>query len=228
MDGWEIIWDSEAVTKQTEASNKKVVKQASTPTTDPNDWGIVWDAKKAADAYTRLKPSNTTTSRTAKVGLVEPRYEVGKGHISGNQAYSVANKIKNKMLKAGYEPHQISGILGSMHQESSFDPSATNATSKAYGIAQWLGDRKTGLFDYASKKGVDPSNVDLQIDYLLHELENERTFIAKGGKDKIKKAANIDEVVDTFTLDFERPGKHELHMDRRRDYAKQIHNMFFK
>ncbi|WBF81241.1 hypothetical protein FMLHJGGC_00190 [Staphylococcus phage BSwM-KMM1] len=43
--------------------------------------------------------------------------------------------------------------MGNLKQESNLDPKAVNQSSGAFGIAQWMGDRKAGLDKFAKEKG---------------------------------------------------------------------------
>ncbi len=66
---------------------------------------------------------------------------------------------------------QAAGVMGNMEQESGFNPTAVNPSSGAYGIAQWLGGRKTSLENFAQEKGKSKSNLGVQLEYLKKELE---------------------------------------------------------
>jgi len=57
-------------------------------------------------------------------------------------------------INKGLNPIHAAGIVGNLLQESNLDPDAINPSSKAYGIAQWLGNRKTKL---QQKYGKSPT-----------------------------------------------------------------------
>ena len=77
----------------------------------------------------------------------------------------------NYLTNKGIKPHLAAGIIGNLMQESrkTLDSTAQNQIG-AYGIAQWLGDRKTDLFSFAEERGTKPSNFQTQLDYLYKEL----------------------------------------------------------
>lgn len=66
----------------------------------------------------------------------------------------------------GATPQQALGIAGALYAESRLDPNARNPTSGAFGIGQWLGDRRDGLF---RRFGPHPSLMQ-QLEYLWWEL----------------------------------------------------------
>jgi hypothetical protein len=62
--------------------------------------------------------------------------------IEAKQRIKIA---KTFFEQKGYSSIQVSAIIGALLQESNLNPNAENPSSRAYGIAQWLGDRKTSL-----------------------------------------------------------------------------------
>ena len=77
----------------------------------------------------------------------------------------------------------ICGVLAHLYQESRYLPTATNKSSGAYGIAQWLGTRKTQL-----QKLKNYNTVDVQLGFLVNELNNSSDF--KMSRTAIQNAAN--------------------------------------
>jgi len=95
------------------------------------------------------------------------------------------NAIYKGLLERGFTAPQAAALAGNIQQESSFDPTALNAGSGAQGLMQWRLDRRTGLSDYAKATGRDPSDVDAQLDYLVHEMtgpeaKNSAAFLKAG------------------------------------------------
>lgn len=80
----------------------------------------------------------------------------------------LGNKAMQYFISKGLEPHQAAGLVGNLVRESRLNADSTNSSSKAYGIAQWLGDRKKALF---AKYGNTPT-LENQLDYVWHELNN--------------------------------------------------------
>jgi len=77
----------------------------------------------------------------------------------------------------------ICGILAHLYQESRYLPTATNKESGAYGIAQWLGTRKTQLLKLSNY-----NTVDVQLKFLVNELNNSADF--KMSRTAIQSATN--------------------------------------
>ena len=77
----------------------------------------------------------------------------------------------------------ICGVLAHLYQESRYLPTATNKSSGAYGIAQWLGTRKTQL-----QKLKNYDTVDVQLGFLVDELNNSSDF--KMSRTAIQNAEN--------------------------------------
>ena len=86
--------------------------------------------------------------------------------VSGEVSWKIWCALKAN----GYSDESAAGVLGNIQSESGFDPSAVNKSSGASGLAQWLGKRKSGLLAYASDKGVDWTDVNTQIEFLLCEI----------------------------------------------------------
>lgn len=96
-----------------------------------------------------------------------------------------------------------------------------------YGLAQWTNrKRKAGLLAYAKARGRSIGDLDVQIGYLLQELQT----MFKTLWDKLRTTASVREASDTVLLDFERPASiadsatRQKTMDRRAAIAQDIYN----
>ena len=81
---------------------------------------------------------------------------------------SNVEKALKYFMGKGLARHQAAGLVGNLMRESGLNPSIVNSSSGAYGIAQWLGDRKKKLF---AKYGSKPT-LDQQLDYVWEELNS--------------------------------------------------------
>jgi len=99
-----------------------------------------------------------------------------------NTSQYIINYFKNKGLTTA----QAQGLTARLGVESSLDARAINPTSKALGLAQWLGPRKKA---YLAKYGKDPYNIDNQLDFIWHELNTTH----KKGLQEIKKSKTAQE-----------------------------------
>lgn len=96
-----------------------------------------------------------------------------------------AQKAVNFFMKKGLSRESASGLVGNLIRESRLQPNAINKYSKAYGIAQWLGDRKTKLF---AKYGNNPT-FEQQLQYVWDELNTTHTK----GLQKLKESKTTEE-----------------------------------
>ena len=103
------------------------------------------------------------------------------------------------------------GVVGNLQVESGLDPkSEQGGGGRGRGIAQWTKGTKFGrwdtteinLVDYAKERGRDPYDLDLQIDFIAHEL-NELPYL---GKKPLMEATTIEESTKIFMNEYEKPG----------------------
>ena len=164
-------------------------------------------------------PINTVESPTIK--STPPEEPVNETEKKG-----VAFKLSDKLKSIGLQPHQIAGVLGSLSLESfeNLNPLAHNKQTNAFGIAQWLGDRLTGLKDFGKSIGRDFKNEDVQIDYLIHEIQNNN--YEKRVLPLLKKAKTVEEATQIWTKIYERPSPREIAktMSSRIKNAKMFQN----
>ena len=146
--------------------------------------------------------------------------------VNETEKKGVAFKLSDKLKSIGLQPHQIAGVLGSLSLESfeNLNPLAHNKQTNAFGIAQWLGDRLTGLKDFGKSIGRDFKNEDVQIDYLIHEIQNNN--YEKRVLPLLKKAKTVEEATQIWTKIYERPSPKEVAktMSSRIKNAKMFQN----
>ena len=102
------------------------------------------------------------------------------------------------------------GVVGNLQVESGLDPTKKQVKGPGVGIAQWTKGTKFGrwdtteinLVDYAKERGRDPYDLDLQIDFIAHEL-NELPYL---GKKPLMEATTIEESTKIFMNEYEKPG----------------------
>lgn len=91
------------------------------------------------------------------------------------EATKTAREIYDKLKKNGYSDSATAGILGNLKQESGLNPKADNGY--AFGIAQWEGGRLTNLKNWCSNNGYNYQKVEGQIEYLMHDIEHNSTWL---------------------------------------------------
>ena len=147
------------------------------------------------------------------------------GSDSGGSASDVGGEGAEKMYKflkgKGLSDNQVGAVMGNLQQESNLDPTAVNPSSGAFGIAQWLGDRKTGLDNFAKKQGKKSSDLDVQLDYLWKEMQSdyESNNLKNAGWSK---DGSLEQNTKAFATGFERMGANEAMMGTRVNNAKEF------
>lgn len=151
---------------------------------------------------------------------------------------SIQYKVWTRMVGAGYSEYATAGAMGSIEVESGFNPSIIEKGSGAgFGLCQWTGGRRTQLEAYASARNASPSDVDLQIDFLLAELNkntsdpNVNYQLMNNKKqgytvDQWLNATDITTAASAFCWTFERPSAKYAHLDRRIEAAKNYYQQF--
>ena len=93
-------------------------------------------------------------------------YEIG-----GFVGSTPEEKVWWALRDAGYSKEATAAVMGNIYAESRFDPDLIElGTGMGYGLCQWTGDRRTAFERYATSKGVSPSDINTQIEFLLGEL----------------------------------------------------------
>lgn len=160
---------------------------------------INWSNIQNEMASTHGEPiKHQTTSTTVKQDL------------QGNK-----KKAMEFFQSKGLNAYQAAGIVGNLMGESNLNESAENP-SGAYGIAQWLGNRKKNLI---AKYGNNPT-FDQQLEFLWEELNTTE----KNAFDKLLKSQSLEEATNSFMKHFERPSSREMaqSIHRRIKYGKEV------
>lgn len=126
---------------------------------------------------------------------------------------------KRYLLRKGLTPAQTAGVIGGLQGESgkSLSTTARNPTSGAFGIGQWLGGRKSSLLSRPN-----PTSIKTQLDHLWSELQGPE----RAAYGRLKRAKSIDQAVDVFVRDFERPSPSEIasSIGARKQGAREVFN----
>lgn len=127
----------------------------------------------------------------------------------------VANKVAAALTQRGYTKAGIAGALGNLHHESSgMDTGAIEGNGGGgHGLCQWTGVRWTRLQDFAKARGKDWKDLDLQIEFFCHELDNDYPQV----DEKLRTITDVAEATKFFMDEFEKPSI--PHLDKRLMYA---------
>lgn len=132
---------------------------------------------------------------------------------------SNTEKVWNFLQDKGLTAAQAAGIMGNMQQESCFNPGATNKTSGAYGICQWLGSRKTALQTYCSSNGFSYASLEGQLNYLWYELNTSESSALS----YIRGTTTAADAAYMFGAKFERFGNNAADYAKRQRYANSFY-----
>jgi hypothetical protein len=87
--------------------------------------------------------------------------------------------LANSWLRDNLGEKGICALLGHLSQESSggvrgtdiINAGSIEKTTRAFGIGQWLGIRRTNLLNFAKNTNKDPGKIDTQIEFIEKELK---------------------------------------------------------
>lgn len=82
----------------------------------------------------------------------------------------VPGQIYDFLLQKGVPPVGAASVVANIENESSFDPKCVNSIGCS-GLCQWYKGRLAALKDLAQKKGVNWTDVNVQLEYMWKELE---------------------------------------------------------
>ena len=152
----------------------------------------------------------------------------GNGPLTGKWLDTGVSLAK-LLIARGFSKEAASAIVGNMWAESTFNPAATNAIG-AFGLLQWLGDRKKELIKFANNRKMNPNLLKTQLDFIKYELldayDGEYAYEAN----QFKKAMASDTVTGkayAFAKFVERPNSSELtaSASSRKIAAKNVYDV---
>lgn len=107
-----------------------------------------------------------TETQLKRVLLYETKQEVITDEFL-DKAKDIVTKLQNR----GFSLDSACAMAGNIWAESQFD-SSNEGDNGAYGLLQWLGDRKKALNSLAVHRKVDVSSEKLQLDFIKIELKD--------------------------------------------------------
>lgn len=97
--------------------------------------------------------------------------KLGSQYGGTSNLEGVAGQVYDFLLSKGVPPVGAAAVLGNIDGESGFNPAAINPESGASGLCQWYKGRLDNLKTLANSKGVDWTDVDVQLEHMWRELE---------------------------------------------------------
>jgi hypothetical protein len=180
----------------------------------------------STELETIMTPDNSVQS-DAKINVRSRRGTTGSGSSSGREVIATTEQnrrgvqIVNFFIGKGLTPEQSAAIAGNFFAESGLQPNIVNQIG-AYGLAQWLGQRKRNLFEFASTRGEREGNLSLetQLEFTWNELQS---YEGAAYRDLIAQTT-VESATTSFVNRFERPSAAEKaqSLDKRIAYARKF------
>ncbi len=132
-----------------------------------------------------------------------------------------AAEIKQGLEARGLPPHVADAFVMNFQDESGLNPGINEknpivpGSRGGYGLYQLTGPRRVAYEQFAQQRGVDPSNTDAQLDFLMTELQGPEARAAKS----ILSAPDTATAAQAIVNDFLRPAP-EHRAARAAKYAK--------
>ena len=180
----------------------------------------------STELETIMTPDNSVQS-DAKINVRSRKGTTGSGSSSGREVIATTEQnrrgvqIVNFFIGKGLTPEQSAAIAGNFFAESGLQPNIVNQIG-AYGLAQWLGQRKRNLFEFASTRGEREGNLSLetQLEFTWNELQS---YEGAAYRDLIAQTT-VESATTSFVNRFERPSAAEKaqSLDKRIAYARKF------
>jgi hypothetical protein len=152
-------------------------------------------------SLTQFVVNSTSTS----LGAFPSSGGSGGGSNSGGDKTNVKKALKYLIVNKGIAAPKAIGIIAAIMGESGpyLNPNALNASSKAFGIAQWLGKRKQNLQTVAASLSKTPNDLLAQLEFLYRELTPGTGYTDTIADGYIKNSVSKEETLAAMTI-FER------------------------
>lgn len=184
---------------------------------------------KQDESYASLKEKyniGTTKESTEEPVITEAKEPESKVDVKEEDKTSKTKKenrtreniIWDYLKSAGYSDIQTAAIIGNLYQESGLDPAKVEyKTKEGIGLVQWSFGRKQKLIDYASSKGVEWTDLNAQLEFLVKELKSSQFY--QPHKGTFNNPYSINEATEAYCWGFERPNADYANMQYRKDMA---------
>lgn len=149
---------------------------------------------------------------------------------SKNKARDLGKFIWDYLLQVGYTESSAAGIMGNLMVESGLDPRRVQGRgwqtadevkvdgNTGYGLCQWTyNSRQQGLADLAKSYNKKSSDLVVQLDYMMKEVQQGYTSCLPSGLNACK---TPEDAATKWCNEFENPGV--PHLEERTNWARKI------
>ena len=176
-----------------------------------------------------MNDENLRRMAAAEAEVIAAHFRVSSSDSHSDSSDSTARKIWNKLCAAGLTEAGAAGLMGNLKAESDLDPCNVQNTFErkigyddrgyteavdfgsypdfandgaGYGLAQWTYPaRKAALLAFAKARQRSIGDLDLQLDFLLHELRSDYPALFH----QLCTASDVRAASDAVLTQFERP-----------------------
>ena len=210
----------------------------------PGDWLYKRLGKLADEVTKRLKASEAV----APAQKEEEKPNTAAASLINNEEVDREKAIWTFLSGKGLNAYAVAGLMGNLYAESALRPNnlqnsfegklgmsdkgyttaVNNGSYKnfgddraGYGLAQWTWPaRKKNLLKFAMGQGKSIDDLQMQLDFLWHELQGYNKSMAA-----LKEGKSIKAVSDVILLDFEKPADKSSDVkNRRARFGKEIYD----
>lgn len=149
--------------------------------------------------------------------------------ITGIYGNTVQEKVWFALRDAGYSEYAVAGVMGNIERESGFNVNAIEMGSgEGRGLCQWSFGRRKALEDFATENGKEWNDADIQIQFLISELEEGGQCLTYNGysRNDWVNATSPESAATAFCWSFERPSASFSGMSTRTEAARKYYNEF--
>ena len=190
----------------------------------------------------KSKAKNISSSADKKAKKILRQFGGTGKYGSDTIQYQVWTKLRTQLSET-----QSAAVMGNIQAESGFDPSIIEGgTGWGFGLCQWTNPnggstgRRANLEQYAASIGKDPSDIGVQCDFLLAELNPSggcngyasyqlmtTNYEGKSwNKDTFNTSTDLETLTKAFCYCWERPNAQYAHIDVRLEAAKEYYQEF--
>lgn len=175
--------------------------------------------------YTPFVGGPTGSAESPEYNIDEGDPRRGMFPTGASQTDDMGSFVRRGLIDRGLPEHIADGFVMNFRDESNLDPSINErapivpGSRGGFGLAQWTGPRRKQLEAFAQSQGRDVSDPNLQMDFLVSELQGPES----AAWSKISGSQNAGEAGAAIVNHFLRPAE-EHRASRERRYMGGLMN----